>query len=774
MVDFVTQAGRSRGRYTYLLQIDGVGTYDGLYTWSLTIPDYAVGNALYTGLDTLAGLPRPTPERTENPLGGMPESGSITVRLVDVADRITSAIRTRRGPATHLAADITATATTITVRNGAGLPSSNFLIHVGRETIRISSRSGDTLTVATGGRGALNTYAATAGVGSIHRDRAAVYLSPPYLKSRRMQLYLASLDATDEAEALEYRVGSYRIDRAPLVDRLCTWELSGTTETFELSRQINSALPGGMRIIASNGLGQLQWTYVPSSRGGATVGSLAAILIAWPDDRAWWRVADTGEVVLTTGGRTSALMPVLVARGQANTAEDDIPPGSVLEPVLVSDEVYGSFRVSPGPTPSTSRSSGTWNVSTNLVDHLLCMLTSSARLGDGLELTNYTAGEDNWSSLPPGFGIGFPAARIDFGTFAAVRNRTRNMTFPALVVGGKAETYAEWATRTYLEPLGLYLCTIAGRLSLVYPRLLLAGEATDADLTLEDILEMGDPEPAMDLAAGSVAYSFGGTNGARHERVFSSADFGDLFDRTEYAPEDAPERIELPAVRAGQNGLEGFLLLIAARRLYRSVEPPIRIPITVGAQHHALSVGSIVSVTHPDLVDLATGERGWTSVLGQVVEAPPVTLDPRHGASRKLAVLFYPGTRVGRVAPSAVIRTVTGAGPWTVGVEANRYTDADEAAALGLPVDDAAGFEAGDYVKTIDRSGVTVTTGLRVSAVAAAELEITGSTAPAVGDLVVFDDYAAAGTTQRARFAAWADDQGEIASGVAGWRFGEG
>ena len=42
-----------------------------------------------------------------------------------------------------------------------------------------------------------------------------------------------------------------------------------------------------------------------------------------------------------------------------------------------------------------------------------------------------------------------------------------------------------------------------------------------------------------------------------------------------------------------------------------------------------------------------------------------------------------------------------------------------------------------------------------------------------MGDVLVFDDYANTTTTQRTRYAQWANDRNEVAAGVPPFRFGE-
>ena len=63
--------------------------------------------------------------------------------------------------------------------------------------------------------------------------------------------------------------------------------------------------------------------------------------------------------------------------------------------------------------------------------------------------------------------------------------------------------------------------------------------------------------------------------------------------------------------------------------------------------------------------------------------------------------------------------------------------------------------------------------GYTVTAVGTNTVTVSGSAAPLVGDVLVFDDYANTTTTQRTRYAQWANDRNEVAAGVPPFRFGE-
>lgn len=769
VASFITAANRTEQRWTYLVQIEAIGDADGLHTWSLERPDYAEGDARYERRDTFSSLPgKPTHERAPY-TGGMTEAGAVTVELVDYDDLITAAVGTERPPVAQLAAFVSATATTITVNDATDLPASGaFVIYLGAEAVLIASRVGVTLTVASGGRGWLRTDARS------HREGEQVYLSSPFLRTRRMYLYLAPTDADSEAVALEYTVGTYRIDRIGWSQNLGVWSLGGATEARDLGRLVCSRMPGAFRVDAVNGINQVLWSPVAGSRGALDLGRLDQLLFyTWPDRVLHLRNGDgNGEVLEAEVTDGTTYQPIITGRGRGNTEIGEVAPGDVLRPVLLGDS---AFRVSPGPTPSESRSSGSWPRTTHPVDQMLCALTSSAHPDDGLELLNYVAAWGNWSSLPVGYGIGYPAARIDFGSWVAIREATRHLSFPALVFGETTETFAEWATRNFLRPLGWYVVVVDGLLTLIAPRLLLEGETPAATIDVNDILEISSCDIATDVVAGVVVYRYKGPGGYDHTTTVKASDFGSLFgSRAQYTLEDDAIEIEVPGVRADQSGLVAFLIWAGQRLLFRTMRPPMRLAVEVDSSFHALREGNVVEVTHPDLPNLRARRRGWTAVLAMVTYAGPLYLDDEGGVRRRVEVLAYPSFLSRRVAPSAMITGVTGAGPWTCTVAANRYT-APNADLAGLDVSDAAVFEVGDRLKTITRAGVEVFDRYEVDSVGVNEIVVSDGdgNAPTVGDVLVFDVYVDAVERQQTRFAAWAGANNTIAAGVPAVIYGE-
>lgn len=588
-----------------------------------------------------------------------------------------------------------------------------------------------------------------------------------------MTLWLAPEDAANEAVATEYVVGTYRIDRCKLGHQLGAWVLSGPTEIRDLSRLVAGRVPCAFKVQAVYGQGFSQ-RGIAGSRAAADARAAVLLFRTWPDNMGFL-VNDSTHEVLRVDAAATPNEVVVLERGVAGTEPAAYEVGHVMRPALVSDPVHGSYRWSPGPAPSTSRSAGTWNVTAHPIDLLLALLTSAAHPDDGLELRNYNPAFGNWSSLPVGFGVGYPASRIDFGSFLAVKAMYRSVELPAVILTDEdQQTLGEWVTTNILEPFGWFLTTTGGLLTLVAPHTLVRGEVGAVALGVDDIISYEQPEESYDLVAGAVTYQYRGANGEVHNTTIRSADFTGLFGgRAAYAGEDDAALVPVPGVVAGGTGTSALLTLLAQRRLLRAVRAPWRIPMRLDASHHQLGVGSVVRITHPDLPDLNTGTRGWVGVQGQVTAASRVTLGTDGVAALSVTVLVYPGFRTARIAPSAIITGVSGAGPWVCTVAPNRYTSPDGGDYLSLETADSDTFATADIVKTITRAGVDVVVSYDITATGPNTLTLDGMSAPTVGHVVVFADYVGAADRQIEGFVAWANDRGLITTDVPADRYGE-
>jgi hypothetical protein len=449
----------------------------------------------------------------------------------------------------------------------------------------------------------------------------------------------------------------------------------------------------------------------------------------------------------------------------------------------------GAFRYSPGPAPSSSRSAGTWTRSDHWIDIILCLLTSSAHPDDGLELTNYlTSGSDaersNWSSLPPGVGIGVPVAEIDVAGLLATKARTPDWRFPHFVVGDKPRPFAELLEEQILKPLGAYLTARAGKIAIVLPRTPLEDEALTT-IGSEQILTratgkrayQAELRAAQDMSLLASAVRFTGlrrTDGEEHTLTVSAAEFAATYGQGGlYTLEEQPLEIEAASALAIETGDVGFLELVAMRHLWRCHRPPWRVQVETDVSLYAQVAGALVGLTCAELPDEDTGTRGWTAAPAQV-EQRTLEVTPDHGARLIWDLIAYGGGgRFGRVGPSADINVVVGN---AATVTANRYAHID--APSDLPSTDAAGFLVDDVVALKNRDGSSAAAGTQiVQNVVGNVITLDGNFggALAADKLLVYADRASAVAQQYETFTFWAD-QTQLTVGASAddpWTYGE-
>lgn len=792
MTTFANALARRDGQWCYLVRIEGFGTDLGPFTWCDTIPDYAAADPLYSR--GLAAWPDPLSERSEA-LGGSPEAGSITVELVDLPglrpaygegpDLITAAMALDRSPRTRLAADLTATETGSLTITGSGLsslelPTADDVVWIGSEAIRYDTRSGATVSGLT--RGFLGTDALS------HKAGDSVWTrTPPYIRARKLFVYMVPLDADDAGE--EELLDEYRIDGCVLVSDgggvgFNRWRITAASRLGHLGRQIAGYLPAPLRVDQlGDGGGSISW--VPATELG--IGSGLPFLRGWSDSRAYVQIESE---ILRVRIATNLAIELIEARAEGGTKQVEIAQGMIIRQVLLSDPVYGSFRFSPGSSPSENRSTGTWTVSAHFVDIMLCLLLSSAHPDDGLELQNHAGvgglyadaslsaqARSNWSSLPVGFGAGIPANRVDLESFIEVKKRTAGFLFPNVAIR-EPQTLARFFVDNFLRPIGAFLATSGNKLKLILPRLPIASETTLETWDDGELLEVGDPELEMSKLAGGIVYIIPGPRGEETRTTFRASDIGIQDQRGYYALDDKPTEIPVPGARTDQAGLNAFLIRIAERRLLRFARPHWKIRCTVDFSHFTVPVGGLVAFTHADLANLETGVRGVTGMICQVVERKVRIDEDRGPVIEVLLVGYAPQQRGGRIAPSgSIFFADTTGGNDRLQLAVNRYTSPDNAL-LGLPATDAEAFRAGDIVIEMTRAGVQIGTPRAVVSIdgPGSRIVLSGlqSPAPAIGNVITFADYSDEVEAQTSEFVSLADDGTlEIITGVPAWAYAE-
>ena len=146
------------------------------------------------------------------------------VNLVDVDNTLTSEWRTERGPITLASAAITKDATSVTVLDASNIAAGD-VIYMGTEAMKVGGKSSNDLTSLT--RGYLGTDAAS------HAANEEVYLSTPYLRGRRIKMYVVPIDADSVSDL--HLFGTYHVDSFALSEDLNSYVLEGKSALKSVS-----------------------------------------------------------------------------------------------------------------------------------------------------------------------------------------------------------------------------------------------------------------------------------------------------------------------------------------------------------------------------------------------------------------------------------------------------------------------------------------------------------------------------------------------------------
>lgn len=762
--------------WIWIVRIEGVGlalsaanltraNNDGRIRFCQRVPAYVEADALYpAGIweDLMKGLPDPMGERPD-PLGGATEYGSFSLELVDADNTLTQLLRTERGALTRLTADVTSSATTLTVGSTSGI-TAPALVYVGSEAMLVSAvPSGTTLTVS---RGYLDTTALP------HRNRDSVFDYIHYLRGRRVDLHIgvSGGSASDERE-----VGTYVLDDLSFSEAMNCWVLQGVTQLKPLNRSI----PQQRRSLIVENLQDEGKQIVYRQRDGES-----APRFTWTgrSDATYLRHPN-GEVFSARGFN-------VVADGQLNevyelerrdllrNGQSRIEIGDRLHQVFLAEyDIFGSFRYSPGPSPSTDRRTGTWTSTAHWVPLTLILMLSSADPDDGLELTNYVAARGNFASLPVGFGVGYPASRVDWDSWFDAWHRTADMLFPYFVFGHEEVEFGELITENFLRPMGAYFVTSSGNVQIVLPRIPFAS-GVSFTIGPEHILtrKVGKNrfEPRIEVARDSatqtsaIKYIVGPS-----EETFSSADFADTFgQRGYYGTQERPIEITIPGgdpeaidryARRGQS------------RLWRTSRPRLELRGDFTQEvWDGLEVGENASITVDEVPNLNLGTRGWTDFTVQQVERGPRNEEDGGLYVESRMIAYGPAVRAGRIAPSAIVSSVTNT---TATVTANRFTHSD--AVGGLPTTDAADFAVGDVLALVNLDGTDAasSTTQTIVSISGNDIDLDGDFGAnlAANLLLIYVDYDQAASQQQQDRAFMADAAALTvgAAGPAPFNFGE-
>lgn len=779
---FASASAASAARWSVVITLEGSGNAAGLFYYCSSVPDFAAADANYRPWLREDSWPDIMSESV-SPNGGMPEPGNILLDLIDIENSLTAEWRTERGPTAILDGAITKDATSASVIDASAITAGD-VVYLSNEAVLVGGVSVNTLTGLT--RGVLDTDAIK------HTDQEEVYASTPFLRGRRMRVYLIPSDAPSAAELTPF--GVYHVDSLALAPDFNGYRLQGRSALKYLDRMITHG-------VDTDGFISMAFPVSAGNVRPRLFISKPAEHDLFSDGEAFLKV---GEEIINAVVTNSALNVTFEVkdRGVLGTeaGAEALTAGAAAVFVLAADTTAGgpgAFRfirgadwaqLSVSEKAGINRVNHLWQRSAHWVDLILCLLTSSAG-DDDLELVNASDDWGNWSCLPSGYGLGLPASLIDFESFIEIKNSTPDFLFQNFYIGAEAQPVKEVITTQLLEPIGAYVTTESGQVTLRMPTIPLKDEVLTAwgDAVLLSRPGAGNMQRGAELTLSQDASNVATTvnfivktqSGGEATHTFNDTSFeGWSVGRSYYARGEEPITFEIPAIRA--EGSESFLRRLGMRKLFRFRRPIWNIETRTGIDQHSVLPGALVGLTNDELPDTATGLRGWSDVACEVVSRELAVNEDAAGFS--FGLLAFTESRIGRVSASGYILGTSGpdgSGDFTLDLADNVYTDSQS---LGLlPTLDADAFRAGDVVTlaNLDGSDAASTTTQIVQSVTGSQAVIDGNFGGALtaGAVLVFSDRAASVTAQHdffVYFAATTDSPPNIgASTDKPWRFGE-
>lgn len=749
-----------------LVRIDGFGYLDGStptqYVICNRIPAYATSTEKY--LPILTSYPNLL-ETEINPLGGIETPNQVVLNLLD--------LRTGEYPygiITELFADeqrpwrntinqsVNTSQTNIPINSIASVSAS--LTWMNGECLRITGTTGSNL--ITTERGVLGTTAQYHPVGS------SLYSSNPLLLSRRVSVKLGFDELTEaDEEALD---SDYYIRSFDLKEHLNVYEIKASSRQDWFNREVASGQITGKQVAKedeiSAGMMRIQ------GPGGANVNN---------NVRGFYRLnrfyALVGDELMGVGLEAGNYYKLL---DRNSIQERGVLGSNLLKP---GDWENASFRLAavankdlehcpflyqePGTEVSTINSDQ-WVKTDHPVLVLLCLLCSAQNENDGLLWTNWTTDQGNFSSLPPGWGIGIPANYIDFDSFWRLYNRYPSLRVNNLVIS-QPERFLELAERDLLRPFGFILGWEGNQITLRKQRAFSAVFSTeDSTFSENEILmipgrDAWKPDVQLGKSAETLASEVQFINktpmGTVNKLTLRDADFPNLF-QTSVAPEFNRRflRIETTALEYGSLGDEYFMETRAAELLYWFSRPVWRVSFRSNLSRLQTRVGDWALLSHRDLPKMGRG-RDWSEVP-VMLTSKRVSIGEDETSIQWEGVIFDRGENFGGLSPSARITAISGSN-FTVAV--NVYTSPDGVGVdPDLPTTDVDAFKVGWVLRCKHRDFGPTSGDQTITAIAGNVITLDGdfSGLAAVGDVLeftVYDSQVATGTPeQRGNFIAMA------------------
>ena len=135
MTTFATAAAAKTSAWSVVVTIEGSGNASGLYYYCSQVPTFALSDTNYRAWIRSEGWPDILSESVDV-MGGLPETGSVSIDLVDIDDALTSEWRTERSSITRTTAAINSSAGTVTVENASNISTDDILFLAGQASRR--------------------------------------------------------------------------------------------------------------------------------------------------------------------------------------------------------------------------------------------------------------------------------------------------------------------------------------------------------------------------------------------------------------------------------------------------------------------------------------------------------------------------------------------------------------------------------------------------------------------------------------------------------------
>lgn len=723
-----TLAQRTSKPFSYIT-IDGIGDNNGQFRFSSRSPTNPSGNATYKPWLTS----EPLIDQVEaNPLGGIASRGQLQFSILDKQEyrndpgAITRMFGVESSPVASLSQSVSSSSQTTFYCHSVTNLSSGSFYWIGMETVKVSSvLTGNNSVVVE--RGKLGTTAFK------HSSLSGLFSKNPRIAGRKAALNLAF----DKLNPDEDQIDEWYIEECEQSPDLMSYVFKARTQHKWFDRNIASGeiLEGDLRNLIA-GMGDFNQHNSTKPRTMAAWTNSDTLLFPRSSSRPIGYLKNEKsvvEVAFIGGSAVQAIEFHNDATGAsvfaAESKVESWQIGSIVRECLVADAdlLAASFRYQAPSNETSSRSTGTWIKTDHPVDVLLIMLLSSHRTEDDLELVNYTAGQGNFSSLPPGWGIGVPASKIDFDSFAEVKRRLGRVRVQNLVIHEKL-TFRKWAEQEILKPFGLILNIVNGLITLIKP--VVPWETTSGTAVGEDDILITE-EKKLDIQsslliaeqASSVQITAETIGGTKKERTFNDIEFPEL--QSSNGSYEYDNR-QIPIVANAVRDLR-MLMPRAHALLFIARRPLWRITFRTDLSFYETSVGDVFRLTQRLLPNLGTS-RDWSGVPCQIINKK---LSLRDGTIAWTVIAYGKGLNVCSISPSARITGLLGVtgSEYRIGIAANAYTDALTATGGGwLKNTDGQSFTVGDYLYITDPSGANFGTARgEVTAVGTGSINIVSS-----------------------------------------------